>query len=75
MRATLQSSEETMALKIGDIVQLKSGGPVMTVVKLDGEDAIACMWYAAQQGEFRTQNFPHVLLDEIEFEDDDDDDD
>jgi uncharacterized protein YodC (DUF2158 family) len=64
-----------MALEIGDIVQLKSGGPVMTVVMVDGENAITCMWYASQQGEFRTHVFPQVLLDEIEFEDDEDDDD
>jgi uncharacterized protein YodC (DUF2158 family) len=64
-----------MALEIGDIVQLKSGGPVMTVVKVDGKEAVTCTWYASQQGEFRSQVFPEVLLDEIELEDDDDDED
>ncbi len=63
-----------MALKIGSIVQLKSGGPVMTITKIDDVNAITCIWYAAQPGEFRTYVFTEVLLDEVEFEDDDDDD-
>ncbi len=30
--------------KIGDLVQLKSGGPVMTVTYLDG-DKVHCRWF------------------------------
>ena len=32
------------AFKIGDVVQLKSGGPPMTVKALDGDDLI-CIWF------------------------------
>jgi uncharacterized protein YodC (DUF2158 family) len=32
------------AFKVGDVVQLKSGGPQMTVKFLDGDDVI-CMWF------------------------------
>lgn len=62
-----------MTMKIGTIVQLKSGGPVMTVSKIDDVNAITCLWYASQQGEFRTHVFPETLLDEVEIEDDDED--
>ena len=61
-----------MALKVGDIVQFKSGGPAMTVVKTGGPNEVTCMWYAAAQGEYRTHGFPESLLDEVEFEDDED---
>jgi uncharacterized protein YodC (DUF2158 family) len=33
--------------KIGDIVQLKSGGPNMTVVKVEG-GWVNCMWFAGE---------------------------
>ncbi len=34
--------------KAGDVVQLKSGGPKMTVDKVDGEK-IWCTWFANDQ--------------------------
>lgn len=34
-----------MSLKIGDLVQLKSGGPVMTVTSTRQSDAIQCSWF------------------------------
>ena len=61
-----------MRLKIGDTVQLKSGGPVMTVAGSAGPNEATCIWYAAAQGEFRTRDFPEALLDEVELEDGDD---
>ena len=33
-----------MAFKLGDVVMLKSGGPRMTVAKLDGE-FVHCFWF------------------------------
>lgn len=59
-------------MKIGELVQLKSGGPVMTVVKIDDASHITCMWYATQVGEYRTHVFAQSILDEVELEDDDD---
>ena len=32
-------------LKIGDVVRLKSGGPLMTVNKLAGEGDVWCLWF------------------------------
>ena len=58
----------------GEIVQLKSGGPLMTVVKVEDAKRITCMWYAQEQGEFRTHVFEQAWLDQIDIEDDDDED-
>ena len=62
-----------MAFKVGDTVQFKSGGPVMTVVRTDGPEEVTCMWYAPALGEFRTHGFPESLLDEVKFEEDEGD--
>ena len=61
-----------MAYLPGELVQLKSGGPLMTVVKVE-DKRITCMWYAQEQGEFRTQVFEQAWLDEVDIEDDDED--
>ena len=61
-----------MAYLVGETVQLKSGGPIMTVVKVDDVNRITCMWYAESQGELRTQVFSEALLDTIEMDEDDD---
>jgi len=63
-----------MAYLPGEIVQLKSGGPLMTIVKVEDTKHITCMWYAQEQGEFRTQVFEQGWLDEIDIEDEDEDD-
>jgi len=42
------------AFKVGDLVELKSGGPTMTV-KVLGTDYILCQWFAGkklEQGRF-----------------------
>ena len=33
-----------MNFKVGDTVRLKSGGPLMTVIDLDGE-RVRCQWF------------------------------
>lgn len=48
------------AIKIGDVVQLKSGGPEMTVYHIDnyqGTDRCFCVWIDASGKEQRT-NYP-----------------
>jgi uncharacterized protein YodC (DUF2158 family) len=46
-----------MTFQPGEIVQLKSGGPLMTIIKVEDAKRITCMWYAQEQGEFRTHVF------------------
>lgn len=31
--------------EVGDMVQLKSGGPVMTIEKVDTADSVLCVWF------------------------------
>jgi uncharacterized protein YodC (DUF2158 family) len=55
--------DEYFGLKIGDIVQLKSGGPEMTVAKIsklaespDSEIEAECVWFSgdSNKGKFET---------------------
>lgn len=39
-----------MSFKIGDTVQLKSGGEVMTIEEID-EDSANCVWFVNQKVE------------------------
>jgi uncharacterized protein YodC (DUF2158 family) len=34
-----------MSWQPGDVVELKSGGPRMTVDNVEGEDAVVCVWF------------------------------
>jgi uncharacterized protein YodC (DUF2158 family) len=61
-----------MAIKIGQTVQLKSGGPIMTITQIEDVNRITCMWYAPTQAEYRTHVFAETWLDEVEIEDEDD---
>jgi uncharacterized protein YodC (DUF2158 family) len=39
--------EETMEqFKVGDVVQLKSGGPKMTVSELESDNRVFCIWFS-----------------------------
>lgn len=48
------------ALKVGDIVQLNSGGPPMTVTQVDPDGEIAVSWFNGAQEECGT--FPRQCL-------------
>ncbi|TAK49887.1 MAG: DUF2158 domain-containing protein [Xanthobacteraceae bacterium] len=60
-------------MKVGDIVQLKSGGPAMTVLKLEDAATLTCIWYASQGEDYRSRSFPRAVLDRIEYDDEDED--
>jgi len=48
----------------GDVVMLRSGGPAMTVVKVEG-DIAHCIWFDTHEA-VRNAQFPVVSLDVIE---------
>jgi uncharacterized protein YodC (DUF2158 family) len=47
-------------LKTGDVVQLKSGGPIMTIRKIDGE-WVTCDWFD-DDGKANQKQFTHPQL-------------
>lgn len=55
--------------KIGDVVQVKSGGPAMTVLS-EGEEVV-CLWFAEGTEAFHRERLPAACLESVEFEDDD----
>lgn len=55
------SNEE---IKKGDIVQLKSGGPQMTVVLINSKDEAECFWFLPDMKK-RTDSFPIETLSKI----------
>lgn len=61
-----------MALEPGDVVQLKSGGPLMTVVSVDKAEA-RCIWHSQSAEDIRSAAIPVVALDHIDLADDEDD--
>lgn len=50
-------------MKLWDMVYLKSGGPVMFVVKIEEEEAV-CRWFDEREIFFEAK-FPIVCLSEI----------
>lgn len=52
-----------MELQIGDVVKLKSGGPWMTVYKIQG-DEVSCVWFPDNNDAVYRDFNKHVLLKE-----------
>jgi uncharacterized protein YodC (DUF2158 family) len=58
--------ESEMELKVGDLVKLKSGGPVMTVVDVDG-DEVTCVWFPSDDHrKLREDDFNDATLEKVE---------
>ena len=64
-----------MKFSIGDIVQLKSGGPLLTVGAVEDKARIHCVYYSEDVGEFRSHDFPAGVLVHVDIEDAEDEDD
>ena len=60
-----------MELKPGDVVTLKSGGHLLTVVEVN-EDSVACMWMGGEGDLFR-ETLPLAVLERAGVEDEDED--
>jgi uncharacterized protein YodC (DUF2158 family) len=67
-----------MSFKVGDTVRLKSGSPLMTVVKVQPDDTsetnVACAWFSGDE-ESHQGEFPGAALEmeEVETEEEDED--
>ena len=48
-------------LDIGETVQLKSGGPIMTITDQDGELAVKCCWFPGEC-DYMEQSIPKLAL-------------
>ena len=57
-----------MTFAPGDIVQLKSGSPALTVVSVAGEE-VRVTWYAEEQGAFHEHTLAAVTLEKLEVAD------
>ncbi|MFG1190688.1 YodC family protein [Xanthobacter flavus] len=57
-----------MAFAPGDIVQLKSGSPALTVVTAS-ETEISVVWFAEDVSEFRRETLPAVVVEKLEIAD------
>jgi uncharacterized protein YodC (DUF2158 family) len=57
---TATQSDAASQLHNGDLVHLRSGGPLMTVTSIQG-DQVTCAWSEAD-GQIRTEHFPEAML-------------
>lgn len=54
-------------LDVGDVVQLKSGGPQMTVVEVGESSDVKCMWFPDYKSEsVREDHFPIDALKKVQ---------
>ena len=60
-----------MTLETGDVVQLKSGGPLMTVVAVEKSD-VRCIWHSQSAEALCSALIPAAALDHIDLADDED---
>jgi uncharacterized protein YodC (DUF2158 family) len=49
-----------MSFNVGDTVQLKSGGPIMTVEELGSDNYVCCLWF--EKSKMERGNFPAATL-------------
>ena len=60
-----------MTLEPGSVVQLKSGGPLMTVVAVENGE-VRCIWHSASAEALCSALIPAAALDHIDLADDED---
>src|SRR6266566_8335263 len=52
-------------LQVGDVVQLKSGGPTMTINTINNDRSLFCQWFD-KNGELKTGRFEAAQLKQVE---------
>ncbi len=58
--------QQEKPMQPGDIVQLKSGGPALTVIAVEG-DQVRCLFFSDEIGDFREATIPAFALDPFDF--------
>ena len=69
-----ESSSGPTTFEPGDIVQLKSFGPAMTVIAVNAE-GVQVLWYGEVDDDVKTHVIPAIALEKITVLDDEDDED
>jgi len=54
----MDNSKSNQEFKKGDTVQLKSGGPIMTIANYDGKRYFRCLWFTKDEDKVRDGYFP-----------------
>ena len=60
-----------MPFNQGDIVNVKSGGPALTVLSVAG-DHVTCLFFSEELGEFKQAVIPSFALESFDEDEDDD---
>lgn len=63
-----------VAFAAGDVVMLKSGGPMLTVASIIG-DLASCVWFSDEEDAYRFEELPTAVLIAVEFDEDEAEDD
>lgn len=50
--------------KEGDVLRLKSGGPKMTVLKVDADGCVSCKWFD-RNGKIHTDSFTSEMVEKF----------
>lgn len=53
-------------MNVGDVVQLKSGGPLMTVLRIDTQETIVCQFWHPSANKFDSAVFQSAVLKVVE---------
>jgi uncharacterized protein YodC (DUF2158 family) len=64
---TMPAKKTKLAFEVGATVQLRSGGPALTVLGQAG-DRVHCVFFSDEIGEFRETMLPGIALEAIDME-------
>ncbi|NLH81340.1 MAG: DUF2158 domain-containing protein [Phyllobacteriaceae bacterium] len=67
-----ETETPSLPISTGDVVVVKSGGPLLTVASLAG-DLASCVWFSAEEDAYRFEELPITVLAAVATEDDDED--
>ncbi len=70
----MKNEKSSTTFEPGQVAQLKSGGPAVTVLKHDG-DMVDCLFYSDELGEFKETQLPAIALELLDVEEEDEEED